>query len=119
MAAELDQSGPVRQRLQEFSLLLHPSGRLTGGTAGKAVAKLLTEGLVKEIPSRGSLPIWRRDQDDPRSLRIIKNGLQAIQIEDETPGSAESAKKPPAPSARRNFRRAIERRHGPWLCRRR
>ena len=99
--------------------MLHPSGRLTGGTAGKAVAKLLTEGLVKEIPSRGSLPIWRRDQDDPRSLRIIKNGLQAIQIEDETPGSAESAKKPPAPSARRNFRRAIERRHGPWLCRRR
>jgi hypothetical protein len=29
----------------------------------------------------------------PRSLRITKKGLQAIQVEDEAPGSAEPAKK--------------------------
>jgi hypothetical protein len=29
---------------------------LTGGTAGKVVAKLLAEGLIEEAQSRGSLP---------------------------------------------------------------
>jgi hypothetical protein len=30
---------------------------LTGGAAGKAVAKLVTEGLIEEIQSRGSVPV--------------------------------------------------------------
>jgi hypothetical protein len=80
---------------------LERPSNLTGGAAGKVVAKLLTEGLIEEIQSRGSLPIWRRDEDGPRSLRITKKGLQAIQVEDEASGSAEPAKKPPAPSKRR------------------
>jgi hypothetical protein len=84
---------------------LERPSNLTGGATGKVVAKLLNEGLVEEIPSRGSLPIWRRDEDGPRSLRISKKGLQAIQVEDEgaraPSGSAEPAKKPPAPSANR------------------
>jgi hypothetical protein len=80
--------------------LARPSN-LTGGAAGKVAAKLLTEGLIEEIPSRGSLPIWRRDEDGPRSLRISKKGLQAIGVEGEASGSAEPAKKPPAPSANR------------------
>ena len=80
---------------------LERPSNLTGGAAGKAVAKLLTEGLIEEVPSRGSLPIWRRDEDGPRSLRITKKGLQAIEVEDEAPGSAEPAKKPPAPAADR------------------
>jgi hypothetical protein len=78
---------------------LERPSNLTGGAAGKVAAKLLTESLVEEIPSRGSLPIWRRDEDGPRSLRITKKGLQAIQAEDEASGSAEPAKKPSAPSA--------------------
>jgi hypothetical protein len=78
---------------------LERPSNLTGGAAGKVVAKLLTEGLIEEIQSRGSLPIWRRDEDGPRSLRISKKGLQAIQVEDEASGSSEPAKKPPAPSA--------------------
>ena len=77
---------------------LERTSNLTGGAAGKVVAKLVTEGLVEEVQSRGSLPIWRRDEDGPRSLRITKKGLQAIQVEDEASGSAEPAKKPPAPS---------------------
>ena len=80
---------------------LERPSNLTGAAAGKVVAKLLTEGLVEEIPSRGSLPIWRRDEDGPRSLRITKKGLQAIQVEDEASGSAEPTKKPHAPSANR------------------
>jgi hypothetical protein len=76
---------------------LERPSNLTGGV----VAKLLTEGLVEEIQSRGPLPIWRRDEDGPRSLRISKKGLQAIRVEDEASSSAEPAKKPPAPSANR------------------
>ena len=70
------------------------------GAAGKVVAKLLAEGLVEEIQSR-SLPVWRRDDEGARSLRITKKGLRAIQVEDEASGAVEPAKKPPAPSANR------------------
>jgi hypothetical protein len=80
---------------------LERPSNLAGGAAGKVVAKLLDEGLIEEIQSRGSLPIWRRDEDGPHSLRISKKGLQAIQVEDEASGLAEPAKKPPAPSANR------------------
>jgi len=61
---------------------LEPPPNLTGAAAAKAVAKLLTEGLVEEVRARGSLPVWRRDDDGPRTLRITKKGLQAIQVED-------------------------------------
>jgi Protein of unknown function (DUF3489) len=80
---------------------LERPGNLAGGATGKVVAKLLTENLIDEVPSCGSVPIWRRDEDGPRSLRITKKGLQAIRVDDEAPGSAEPAKKPPAPSANR------------------
>ncbi len=80
---------------------LERPANLTGAPAGKVIAKLLAEGLVEEIPSRGSLPIWRRDEDGPRSLRITKKGFLAIQVEDEVSGSAEPVEKPPAPSANR------------------
>jgi hypothetical protein len=80
---------------------LERPANLTGAPAGKVVAKLLAEGLVQEIQSHGSLPIWRRDEDGSRSLRITKKGLRAIQVEDEASGSADPAKKPPAQSATR------------------
>jgi hypothetical protein len=75
---------------------------LTGGAAGKVVARLLIEGLIEQIPSCGSLPVWRRDEDRPRSLRITRKGLQAIRVEDEAVSGAadEPAKKPPAPSTK-------------------
>ncbi len=49
---------------------LEPSPKLIGGAAGKVVAKLLTEGLVEEVRARGSIPVWRRDDDGPRALRM-------------------------------------------------
>src|SRR6266478_1042552 len=56
--------------------------------AAKVVAKLLTEGLVEEVRARGSLPVWRRDDDVPRALRITEKGLQAIRVEHEPTDAA-------------------------------
>jgi Protein of unknown function (DUF3489) len=66
---------------------------LTGGAAGKVVAKLLAERLIEEIQSRGPLPVWRRDGDNAHTLRITRRGRQSIRA-DELP------KKPPARSAK-------------------
>jgi hypothetical protein len=84
----------------------------------KAVAKLLAEGLIEEIHSRGSLPMWRRDDDDVHSLRIAKKGLAAIQVEDEPIDEAagEAPKKPPGRSVSR--RKSIAAPTGPWDARR-
>jgi hypothetical protein len=57
---------------------LERPANLPGGAAGKVVAKLLAQGFVEQVQSRGSLPVWRRDGDGARSLRITKKGLQAI-----------------------------------------
>jgi hypothetical protein len=64
------------------------------------VAKLLTGGLVEEIQSRGSLPVWRRDGKDAYTLRITKRGLRAIRVDDEAGAADELPKKPPAGSAK-------------------
>ena len=77
---------------------------LTGGAAGKVVAKLLAEDLAEEIPSRGSLPVWQRDDQGARSLRITKKGLAAIRVED-GPVEDAAAEVPKKPSARSVNRR--------------
>jgi Protein of unknown function (DUF3489) len=88
---------------------LERPSNLTGGVAGKVTAKLLTEGLIEEIQSRGSLPVWRRDGDKARTLRITKRGLQAIRVDDEAAATDELPKKPPARSAQsRKSTRAAE-----------
>jgi hypothetical protein len=76
---------------------LERPSNLTGGAAGKVVAKLLAEGLIEEIQSRGSLPVWHRNGDNAHTLRITKRGLQAIRVDDE---ATEPPKKPPARSAK-------------------
>jgi hypothetical protein len=70
---------------------------LPGGAAGKVVAKLLTEGLIEEIASRGALPVWRRHEDGARTLRITRRGLESIRVEDDASGAAEPTKKPARP----------------------
>jgi hypothetical protein len=56
---------------------------LKGGAAHKVVGKLLSEGLIEEIQARGSLPVWRRDDDKgPLALRITRRGLAAIGVDD-------------------------------------
>ena len=66
----------------------HPEGAielasdLKGGAAKKAIGKLLREGFIEEIPARGALPVWRRDDDaGPPALRITPHGLAAIGVE--------------------------------------
>jgi Protein of unknown function (DUF3489) len=73
---------------------------LTGGAAGKVVAKLLTDGLIEEIQSRGSLPVWRRAGDEAHTLRVTKRGLRAIRVDNEATAADQLPKKPPARSAK-------------------
>jgi hypothetical protein len=72
---------------------------LTGGAAGKVVAKLLAEGLIEEIQCRGPLPVWRRG-DNAHTLRITRRGRQAIRVGEEAAAADELPKKPPARSAK-------------------
>jgi hypothetical protein len=56
---------------------------LKGGAADKVVSKLLRDGLIEEIPARGALPIWRRDESkEAVALRITKRGLAAIGVDE-------------------------------------
>jgi len=56
---------------------------LKGSAAHKVVGKLLADGLIEETPARGSLPVWRRDEDKgPLALRITQRGLAAIQVDE-------------------------------------
>jgi Protein of unknown function (DUF3489) len=55
-----------------------------GEAARKVVDKLIRAGLLEEVPAGGALPVWRRDDDSgAMALRITKNGLEAIDVEDE------------------------------------
>ena len=72
----------------------HPEGAIEvaadikGGAARKAVGKLLRGGFIEEIPARGALPVWRRDDDQgPLVLRITPHGLAAIGVEAERKGA--------------------------------
>ena len=57
---------------------------IKGEAARKAVDKLIRAGLLEEVRAAGSLPVWRRDDESgPMALRITKNGLDAIAVEDE------------------------------------
>src|SRR3982075_551592 len=57
---------------------------LKGGAARKVIDKLMRAGLLEEVRAGGSLPVWRRDDDSgAMALRITKNGLDAIDVEDE------------------------------------
>ena len=110
---------PVKLTYTQLRLLAAASKRddralerpsnLTSGAAGKVVAKLLAEGLVEEIQSRGPLPVWRRDGDNAHTLRITRRGREAIRADEETAAADELPKKPPARSAKsRRSMRASE-----------
>jgi hypothetical protein len=70
---------------------------LKGGAAQKVVSKLLADGLVEEIPARGSMPVWRKDNERPIAIRITAAGLAAIQAGDAVAGRQT---KKPAPARR-------------------
>jgi hypothetical protein len=56
---------------------------VTGEAVRKAVDKLIRGGLLEEVRANGSLLAWRRDVEaGPMALRITKQGLEAIAVED-------------------------------------
>jgi uncharacterized protein DUF3489 len=56
---------------------------LTGEALRKAVDKLIRTGLLEEVCANGSLLAWRRDAEaGPMTLRITKQGLEAVGIKD-------------------------------------
>jgi Protein of unknown function (DUF3489) len=80
---------------------------VTDESARKAVDKLIRAGLLEEVRANGSLLAWRRDVEaGPMALRITKQGLEAIDVEDEavatpkeTSGRTAPAHKVDAPAA--------------------
>jgi len=75
---------------------------LKGGAAQKVVRKLLSAGLVEEVPARGTLPVWRKDENEGAvALRITEHGIQAIGIVETSPasGGAKSETSEPAAAA--------------------
>jgi hypothetical protein len=56
---------------------------LKGAASHKVVHKLLNEGLIEEVAAGGSLPVWRRDDENGAlALRITSDGLAAIRVND-------------------------------------
>jgi hypothetical protein len=68
--------------LQRDDGTLRLAANLKGGAAQKIGGKLLTDGLVEQIPASGSMQVWRKDDDRPVALRITAAGLAAIQASD-------------------------------------
>jgi hypothetical protein len=57
---------------------------LKGEAARNVVDKLIRAGLLAETRASWSLPVWRRDDESgSMALCITKNGLAAIDVEDE------------------------------------
>ena len=71
---------------------------IKGEAARKAVDKLIRASLLEEVRAAGSLPVWRRDDESgPMALRITKNGLDAIDVEDEAVAAPKETSARPAP----------------------
>jgi hypothetical protein len=62
---------------------------LKGGAAQKVAAKLIAEGLAREIKTKTGLPIWRRDgrSDQAYSLKLGAAGAKAVATSEERSGS--------------------------------
>jgi hypothetical protein len=59
---------------------LTPPTGARSGPARKSAAKLLEEGLVREVRARKDAPVWRRDEDTDQAfaLKLTAAGLKAI-----------------------------------------
>ena len=82
---------------------------IKGEAARKAVDKLIRAGLLEEVRAAGSLPVWRRDDESgPMALRITKNGLEAIDVEDEAVAAPKKTSVRPAPAQAKSKHPAAE-----------
>jgi hypothetical protein len=98
--------------------------------ARKVVDKLVRAGLLEEVRAGGSLPVWRRDDESgAMALRITRNGLAAIDVEDDvtaapketsvrhTPARAVETRTPKATASRKRIsvaaQKSARKRHRP------
>src|SRR5215469_12114962 len=66
--------------------------KLKGNAAQKVLSRLLSEHFIEEIPFEGTLPVWRRnDNEGALALRITERGLTAIGVDQD--GAATKAGK--------------------------
>jgi Protein of unknown function (DUF3489) len=57
------------------------TGNRKGAVAKKVITNLLNDGLVEEVAAGGTLPVWRRDDDQGAfALRITERGLADLGI---------------------------------------
>jgi hypothetical protein len=77
-------------RREDRFLVLPPN--LKGGVAQKVGAKLIGEGLAKQVKAKTGAPIWRRDvkNDQAYSLRLSAAGAKAIATSEEPSVNAAS-----------------------------
>ena len=56
---------------------------LKGGAAQKVAAKLIDDGLAKEIKAKPEAPVWRRDEQGGQSfaLKLTAAGVRAIAMQ--------------------------------------
>jgi hypothetical protein len=75
------------------------SANVKGEAARRVVDKLIRAGLLEEVRAGGSLPVWRRDDDSgAMALRITKQGLAAIDVEDVAAAPPKETSLRPAPA---------------------
>jgi hypothetical protein len=68
--------------------------RLKGGAAGKVLDPLLKRRLIKAVPWKPSLPVWRTAEDGTKTALIVTDaGLRAIHVEPDQPEPAEPTAK--------------------------
>jgi hypothetical protein len=73
---------------------------LKGGAARKVAAKLIDEGLAREVKAKTGLPIWRRDgeSDQVYCLKLSAAGAKAIAAGEVRSGSAAETPAQESPS---------------------
>jgi hypothetical protein len=95
MSAKLtdNQHALLKEALRREDRCFVLPSNLKGGAAQKVAAKLIAEGLAKEIRAKAGAPIWRRDgeSDQAYSLKLSAAGAKAIATNEEL-----SAKPAPA-----------------------
>ena len=64
---------------RKYGFVARPES-LKPSAAAKTVAKLLEQGLVRELRAKGDMPVWREDENGKAfSLKILKAGRTAVQ----------------------------------------
>ncbi len=77
---------------RDDGLVIRPAALRSGGAA-KIAAKLLEQGLVRELRAKEDMPAWREDEHGKAfSLKILKAGRAAVQAVTQQPAAPQASK---------------------------